>query len=71
MKNELNFESLYQEYKYLGEENRKLVALEISPKIESLYGLAREATKSSLQSINLPAYNPKKCFSLSAIPVWN
>ena len=39
------FESLYQEYKYLEEENGKMVALQISPKIESLYGLGRQATK--------------------------
>ena len=30
---------------YLSEENGKMVALHISPKIESLYGLGREATK--------------------------
>ena len=35
------FESLYQGQKYLEEENSKLVALQISPKIESLYGLGR------------------------------
>ena len=35
------FESLYQEYKYLEEENGKMVALQISSKIESLYGLPR------------------------------
>ena len=29
------FESLYQEYKYLEEENGNLIALQISPKIES------------------------------------
>ena len=41
------FESLYQEQKYLEEENGKMVhvALQISPKIESLYGLGRQATK--------------------------
>ena len=38
------FESLYQEYKYLEEKNSKMVALQISPKIESLYGLGRQAT---------------------------
>ena len=32
------FYSLYHEYKYLEEENGKMVALQISPKIESLYG---------------------------------
>ena len=31
------FESLNQEYKYLEEENGKMVALQISPKVESLY----------------------------------
>ena len=45
MKDQLNFESLYQERKYLEEENGKMVALLISPKIESLYGLGRQATK--------------------------
>ena len=39
------FESLYQEQKYLGEENGKTVAFQISPKIESLYGLGRQATQ--------------------------
>ena len=39
------FESLYHEYKYLEEENGKMVALQMSPKIESLYGLGRQATK--------------------------
>ena len=40
------FESLYQEQKYLEEENGKMVALQISPKMESLsYGLSRQATK--------------------------
>ena len=39
------FESLYQELKYLEEENGKMVALQISPKIESLYGLERQAKK--------------------------
>ena len=38
------FERLDQEYMYL-EENGKIVALQISPKIESLYGLGRQATK--------------------------
>ena len=37
------FESLYHEYKYLEEENGKMVALQISTKIESLYGLGRQA----------------------------
>ena len=39
------FASLYQEWKYLEEENGKMVALQISRKIESLYGLGRQATK--------------------------
>ena len=39
------FESLKQEGKYLEEENGKMIALQISPKIESLYGLGRQATK--------------------------
>ena len=39
------FDSLYQERKYLEEENGKMVALQISPKIESLYGLGRQAPK--------------------------
>ena len=39
------FESLYQEYKYLEEESGKMVALQISPKIESLYGLGKQAEK--------------------------
>ena len=39
------FGSLYHEYKYLGEENDKIVALQMSSKIESLYGLGRQAKK--------------------------
>ena len=39
------FDSPYLEKKYLDEENGKMVALQISPKIESLYGLGRQATK--------------------------
>ena len=31
--------------KYLEEENGKMIALQISPKIESLYGLGRQAKK--------------------------
>ena len=34
------FERFYLEKKYLEEENGKMVALQMSPKIESLYGLA-------------------------------
>ena len=44
-KRSTKFESLYQGQKYLEEENGKMVALQISPKIESLYGLGRQATK--------------------------
>ena len=36
------FESLYQEQKYLEEEICKMVALQLSPKIESSYGLGRQ-----------------------------
>ena len=39
------FESLYQEQKYLEEENGKMEAFQILPEIESLYGLCRQATK--------------------------
>ena len=39
------FESLYHEYKYLEEENGKMIPLQMSPKIESLYGLGRQAKK--------------------------
>ena len=39
------FESLYNGQKYLEEENGKMVALQLSPKIESLYGLGRQASK--------------------------
>ena len=39
------FESLYQEKKYLEEGNGKMVALQISPRIESFYDLGRKATK--------------------------
>ena len=38
------FESLEQEQKYFEEENGKMIALQISPKIESLYKLGRQAT---------------------------
>ena len=44
MKDQLNL-SLNQEQKYLEEENGRMVALQISPKIENLYGLGRQATK--------------------------
>ena len=39
------FESLNQEKKYFEEENGKMVARQISRKVESLYGLGRQATK--------------------------
>ena len=39
------FDSLYLEKKYLNEENGNMVAVQISPKIESVYGLGRQATK--------------------------
>ena len=39
------FESLNQEKKYLEEENGKMVALQLTPKMESLYGLGRQAKK--------------------------
>ena len=39
------FDSPYQEKKYVDEENGKMVVLQISPKIESLYALGRQATK--------------------------
>ena len=39
------FQSLNHEQKYSEEENVKMVALQISPKIESLYGLGRQAKK--------------------------
>ena len=39
------FKSLNQEKRCLEEENGKLIALQMSPKIESLYGLGRQATK--------------------------
>ena len=44
MKDQLYFRD-YHEQKYLEEENDKMVALQISPKIESLYGLGRQAKK--------------------------
>ena len=44
-KRSTRFESLYHEQKYLEEEKSNMVALQISPKIESLYGLGRQATK--------------------------
>ena len=41
----LSLDQENQEQKYLEEENGKMVALQISSKIESLYGLGRQATK--------------------------
>ena len=38
------FETLYQEQKHSAEENGKMIFLQISPKMESLYGLGRQAT---------------------------
>ena len=43
MKDRLNL-SLKQEQKYFEEENGKMIALKISPKVESLHGLGRQAT---------------------------
>jgi len=37
--------SLKQDKKYFEEENGRMIALQISPKIESLYGFGRQATK--------------------------
>ena len=45
MKDQPSFESLYQEYMYLEEENGEIIYLQISPKIKSLYGMGRQATK--------------------------
>ena len=39
------FESFNRDLRFLEEENGKLVALQMSPKIESLYGLGRQAIK--------------------------
>ena len=39
------FESIYHKYNYLEGENGKMVAVQISPEIESLYELGRQATK--------------------------
>ena len=39
------FDSLYLEKKHLNEENGNMVAVQTSPKIESVYGLGRQATK--------------------------
>ena len=45
MKDQLYFRVFTTNRKYLEEENGKMVALQISPKIESLYGLGRQAKK--------------------------
>ena len=45
MKEQLNLRFLTGNSGFLEEENGKLVALQMSPKIESLYGLGRQATK--------------------------
>ena len=46
MKDQLDLRDFnYHEQKYLEEKNGKMVALQMSPKIESLYGLGRQATK--------------------------
>ena len=59
------FESLYHGQKYLAEENGKMVALKISPKIESLYGLGRQATNLQLlQGSHLDNF-PLKTLKLS------
>ena len=39
------FDSPYLEKKYLDEENGKMIAFQISPKIKSLHGLGRRVTK--------------------------
>ena len=39
------FGSLYHEWEYLEEKNDKMVALQMSPNTESLYGLGRQAKK--------------------------
>ena len=50
------FESLEQEQKYFEEENGKMRALQILPKIESLYGLGRQATKFKGFVWNFPTF---------------
>ena len=45
MKDQLNLRVFTTNSKYLKEENGKMVALQMSPKIESLYGLGRQAKK--------------------------
>ena len=55
-KRSTKFESLEQEWKYFEEENGKMIALQISPKIESLYGLDRQATKFKGFVWNFPTF---------------
>ena len=43
MKDQLNLRVFTKNSLYLEEENGKMVALQMSPKIESLYGLGRQA----------------------------
>ena len=43
MKDQLNLRVFIANSKYLEEENGKMVALQMSPKIESLHGLGRHA----------------------------
>ena len=45
MKDKLYFRVFTMNRSNLEEENGKMVALQISPKIESLYGLGRQAKK--------------------------
>ena len=45
MKEQLNLRVLTGNRGFLEEENGKLAALQMSPKIKSLYGLGRQATK--------------------------
>ena len=66
--------SLCQEQKYLEEENGKMIALKISPKIESLYGLGWQVSNSKgqygilqlLQSSHLDNF-PLKTLNLGCI----
>ena len=45
MKDQLNLRVFNKNRSALEEGNGKMVALQISPKIENLYGLGRQATK--------------------------
>ena len=57
MKDQLNLSVLIKNRsQYLEEENGKMVALQIPPKIESMYGLGRQATKLFI-SICMEFYN--------------